>query len=97
MKRVLRVTGSESCRKDCVAVEWALSQYRKNILWKHVHGTMGKIEKRGDSYVLLLNIHYQDVSIKRYANGKLCSAHGRRAFIENCGRNTGGNGSRTGL
>ena len=49
---------------------------------------MGKIEKRGDSYILLLNTYYQDVSIKRYAMGKVCSVHGRQAFIENCVRNT---------
>jgi hypothetical protein len=58
---------------------------------------MGKIEKRGDSYILLLNTYYQDVSIKRYAMGKVRSAHGRQVFMHNCGRNTGGNGSRTGL
>jgi len=32
MKRVLRVTGSESCRKNCVAVEWALSQCQEHFV-----------------------------------------------------------------
>ena len=81
MKRLLRVTGLESCRKDCVAVEWARSQCHKNILWTHyVHRTIGKIEKRGDSYILLLYTYYQDVSIKRYAMDKVCNAHGNQAL-----------------
>jgi hypothetical protein len=52
----------ESSRQDCVAVEWALTQRRNNILLtRFLHGTMGRIEKRGDSYFLLFNNYYQDV------------------------------------